>query len=256
MNFFLGTHMPHWLRELDIPLFVSHRRLRRYRGALPRARASWALDSGGFTELSMHGGWVTPLTEYVEAVHRYRDEIGHLQWAAPMDWMCEPHIVELTGMSVREHQERTVGNYLELRETAPGLPFVPVLQGYAFDDYITCLDLYQQAGVDLSAAPVVGVGSVCRRQGTDEIQELIRGLAENRLELHGFGVKSRGLTRMGQHLASADSMAWSFNARRNPPLPHCTHARCSNCVDYAVRWRERLLSKVGAARSQSPGSRN
>jgi hypothetical protein len=81
-------------------------------------------------------------------VNRYADEIGQLDWAAPMDWMCEPWIVEKTGLSVREHQERTVANYLALRDRGP---FIPVLQGWTLEDYETCVDLYAQAGVDLSA---------------------------------------------------------------------------------------------------------
>lgn len=36
-----------------------------------------------------------------------------------------------TGLTVREHQERTIANFLELRRIAPGLPFIPVLQGWA-----------------------------------------------------------------------------------------------------------------------------
>lgn len=54
MQFYLGTHQPAWLARASIPLFVSHRRLSGYT-RLPRARASCALDSCGFSELSMFG---------------------------------------------------------------------------------------------------------------------------------------------------------------------------------------------------------
>jgi hypothetical protein len=67
-----------------------------------------ALDSGGFTELSMHGRWITTASQYAEAVATYADRIGGLDFAAPMDWMCEPFMTELTGLTVREHQDRTV----------------------------------------------------------------------------------------------------------------------------------------------------
>ncbi len=50
--------------------------------------------------------------------------------------MCEPQIVARTGLSVREHQERTVANYLTLRSIAPDLPFIPVLQGWRIADYL------------------------------------------------------------------------------------------------------------------------
>jgi hypothetical protein len=224
-----------------VPLFVSHRRLAKRR-SLPVATCDWSLDSGGFTELSMFNGWVTTVDEYVEAVHRYRSEIGRLQWAAPMDWMCEPFITAKTGLSVREHQERTVQNYLDLRDQGP---FIPVLQGWTLEDYLTCIDLYDQAGVDLIAEPIVGVGSVCRRQSTDEIGLIMRTLCEGGIRTHGFGVKKEGIARYGRFVTSADSMAWSYRARRSWPLPGCTHKSCANCPRYALRWRDELLAPLG-----------
>ena len=238
MELWLGTHEPAWLARLSVPLFLSHRRLAR-RGSLPRALGRWALDSGGFTELSMHGGWRTSADAYVEAVQRYAEEIGNLVWAAPMDWMCEPDVVAATGLSVREHQERTVASFLELRGRGP---FVPVLQGWKLADYEACAELYADAGVDLAAQPLVGLGSVCRRQRSREIGEIVGHLAAGGLRLHGFGVKKTGIERYGDLLASADSMAWSFRARRSPPLPGCTHASCSNCARFALLWREQLLT--------------
>jgi hypothetical protein len=82
MRFYLGTHQPAWLaRDLGVPLLVSHRRLAGRR-RLPRATGPWALDSGGFTELSLYGRWSTDAHAYVAAVRRYSEEIGNLDWAA------------------------------------------------------------------------------------------------------------------------------------------------------------------------------
>src|SRR6266545_5152919 len=114
---------------------VSHRSLARRR-SLPRALGPWALDSGAFSEIAAHGCFQTSPSAYAAAVRRYSGEIGQLAWAAPQDWMCEPFMLERTGLSVREHQHRTVTNYLELRRLAPGLPFIPVLQGWRLDDYL------------------------------------------------------------------------------------------------------------------------
>src|SRR5207248_3954856 len=87
MRFYLGTHQPAWLaRDLGVPLLVSHRRLASRR-SLPRATGPWALDSGGFTELSLYGKWRTDVHAYVAAVRRYSREIGNLDWAAGHDWM-------------------------------------------------------------------------------------------------------------------------------------------------------------------------
>jgi hypothetical protein len=147
---------------------------------------------------------------------------------------------------VREHQERTVANYLELRALAPHLPFVPVLQGWTPADYLRCVNLYTFAGIDLTAEPLVGLGSICRRQSTSEIAGLVRELASGGLRLHGFGVKTQGLARYACHLASADSLAWSFRARRSQPLPGCVgrHKNCANCLTYATAWRTRLLTNL------------
>lgn len=114
MRFYLGTHRPRWLASLAVPLFVSRRTLAPLR-RLPRARALWALDSGGFTELTIHGRWTVAPAEYACEVQRLGAEIGGLEWAAPQDWMCEPAVRERTGLSVEEHQRRTTRNLLELR---------------------------------------------------------------------------------------------------------------------------------------------
>lgn len=249
--FYLGAHQPHWLQRAGFPLFVSRRQLSRKRVLHPAA-CRWALDSGGFTELSMHGRWLLPAQDYAAAVTACRDQIGLLDFAAPQDWMCEPFILDRTGLAVREHQERTVANYLDLRRAAPALPFIPVLQGWTLADYLRCADLYRQAGVNLAALPRVGLGSVCRRQSTAEIATIISVLSGLGLRLHGFGVKTGGLARYGHLLASADSMAWSYAARRQPPLPGCTgHKNCANCLTYAARWRARILASH-AARGWQP----
>ncbi|MFE2532606.1 hypothetical protein [Streptomyces sp. NPDC059371] len=243
MKFFLGTHQPQWLGTANVPLFVSYRRLAGRR-TLPRAIAPWALDSGGFTELSMHGAWRTPAHTYLAAVRRFRDEIGLMAWAAPMDWMCEPWITGLTGLSVGEHQRRTIDNFLHLRTAAPDLPIIPVLQGWELDDYLTCADAYERAGIDLTAEPVVGLGSVCRRQATGQAAAIVTTLAARGLNLHGFGFKTLGLRSCGYALTSADSLAWSYDARRKPPLPGHSHKNCANCLPYALQWRTRTLTAL------------
>jgi hypothetical protein len=247
-RFYLGTHQPSWLRCAAVPLFVSDRRLRGYR-RLPAAAEVWALDSGGFTELSTHGSWrhgPTP-DEYARRVRRYRDHIGRLVWAAPQDWMCEPFITAKTGLSVREHQARTVGNLLELRSIAPDLPWVPTVQGDTTRDYLRCVDQYATAGIDLPTEPLVAVGSLCRRQGTGQTGQILTALrAAGLTRMHGFGLKTTGLVRYGHLLASADSLAWSYAARRDPPLPGCAdrHRNCANCLPYATAWRTRLLHRL------------
>lgn len=243
MDFYLGVHQPRFLEQTSVPLFVSHQRLKD-RKRLPRAAGTWALDSGGFTELSRKGYWSISAKDYALKTRRYQQEIGGLQWAAIQDHMCESFILAKTGRTLRQHQESTVQSYLDLMSLAPDLPWAPVLQGFALDDYLRCLDLYQSRGVDLLALPVVGVGSICRRQGTNEAVVILRRLASLGLKLHGFGFKTLGLFSVSDLLVSSDSMAWSFHARHNAPLPGHTHKTCANCLEFALLWRDKLLGDL------------
>jgi hypothetical protein len=94
----------------------------------------------------------------------------------------------------------------------------------------------------------------CRRGGaerprsgqhTAEIAEIVAALSGLGLRLHGFGVKTLGLAAYADHLHSADSLAWSFDARYARLLPGCPHVHCGNCLRYALGWRTRLLDRLG-----------
>jgi hypothetical protein len=246
VNFWLGIHHPDWLPILDVPSMVSYRRLSHRKG-LPRAATAWIQDSGGFTELALHGGYQTTPRAYAERTRRHAQEVGKLEWAAIQDWMCEESMLSKTGLDVAEHQQRTVCSYLDLRELAPDLPWLPVLQGQVLDDYYRHADLYTDAGVDLHTVGLVGVGTVCRRQHTQVAVDLLQGLSTLGLPLHGFGLKVTGLLRLGSMLASADSMAWSIDGRY-PKGGRChpqrDHDKCANCLDYALLWRNRLVARL------------
>ena len=130
-----------------------------------------------------------------------------MAWAAPQDWMCEPVVLAGgrgpggiqfvgTNLSVREHLRRTVENLVELRSLAPEVPFVPVLQGWTHGDYLDCAELYARAGVDLRAEPVVGVGTMCRRQATlrgspHPARPRLRQLSPARVRLQDGGIAGR-----------------------------------------------------------------
>lgn len=106
--------------------------------------------------------------------------------------------------------------------------------------------MYADAGVDLRDVPLVGVGSICRRQATSEIAGIVRSLAGEGLRLHGFGVKASGLALYQQHLVSADSLAWSYRGRKaarhgEGALCGGTHAGCANCYVWAHEWYRRII---------------
>lgn len=267
MKFFLGTHQPGWLsdrRFADVPLFISRRRLSRY-ALLPPAAGCFALDSGGFSELQLYGRWSLTAEEYAEEVRRYVHFYRHrLLWVAPQDWMCEDIVIRGgvaargvafagTGLSVFEHQQRTVENFVRLRQLL-GDVVIPVLQGWSLADYQRCRELYKSAGVALEQESTVGVGTICRRQNTDDATQIMQALAADGLHLHGFGFKKGGVKNCHAAMQSADSLAWSDTARRTPVcLPghdkpgagrRLGHKNCANCAEWALTWREQLLTEI------------
>lgn len=262
-RFYLGTHQPSWFALTGVPLFVARQRLDRrgrpgqWRLKLPEARGRWCLDSGGFNEVH-RGGWSITASQYVEQVQRARDEIGKLDWAAPLDWMCEDTALKATGLTIKQHQRLTVDNLVELRTLDPTLPIIPVLQGYSIDDYRRCADMYDRAGIDLTTEPTVGLGSVCRRQATSEIEAIAREFHGWGMRLHGFGVKSLGLARYAHMLQSADSLAWSSRGYRVMPCAHGPNRRGqfaaneANCLPFALAWREDRLAQLAAVDTPSP----
>lgn len=255
---YLGTHRPNWLWNVEgVPLFPTFGELRKRKTPFPRATTRWAMDSGGFTELKKHGRWTISPHDYIAFARRCRDELGMLDWISPQDWMCEPWIMEGgihdgqhyvgTGLTVAEHQALTIESYLELTSLAPDLPFIPVLQGWELADYLRHADAYAAAGVDLTQLPVVGVGSVCRRQATGEITWLLESLRSLGIRMHGFGVKAAGLAQYADALVSADSLAWSYGARqdaRTGKRGRCGKNSCANCLHRALEWREQMLRTI------------
>lgn len=263
-TFWLGAHRPGWLGWIDVPLMVSHRTLGQVRiDKLPRATQAWVLDSGGFTEIGMFGGWAESPEHYAKAVRLYSEQVGMLAWAAPQDWMCEPDMLAGGGwkvgthLSVAEHQRRTVANFVELRTIAPDLPIIPVLQGWQPWEYEICAEMFAAAGVDLAAEPVVGIGSVCRRTVADHrvAERSIRRIAPYVGPLHGFGVSLDGLDLYGDALGSSDSLAWSFWARHDAmhildcDRPLSRHGKAysyANCPGCALAYRREVVRRSAA----------
>ncbi len=242
-TFYLGCSHLNWFKYLDVPVMVS-RRLIHTRKSLPTANERWVLDSGGYGQLHRHGEWTFTPEQYAKECKRYADEMGNLEWVAPMDWMCEPSARQETGLSVAEHQKRTLENFLYLRQLLGEL-VIPVLQGWEYDDYQRCVDMFDKAGIDLTKERCVGLGSVCRRNAKNEICDIVYSLQP--IRLHAFGVKGSAYIELAHLLESADSTAWSMEARWKPSLPECNHTtmncRSAHCYNYATYWLRKLERK-------------
>lgn len=214
MRFFVGLHQPSDAANFGASM-ISVNRLKGRVG--PFAVGDWMMDSGAFTAIKTHGGFPEDVSVYAAQIRRWATN-GRLLCAVAQDYMCEPFMVAKTGLSVPEHQRLTVERYDALiRCDTGGVYIMPVLQGYEPADYVRHIEMY---GSRLAHGAWVGVGSVCKRNGDPRAIEAVLCAIKARrpdLRLHGFGLKTTalgsGLVR--SCLDTADSMAWSFAARRN-----------------------------------------
>lgn len=214
MRFFVGLHQPSDAQHFGAA-FVSVSRIRKRRS--PFKVGDWIMDSGAFTEVSRHGGYRESAGAYAEQIRRWSKN-GNLLAAVAQDYMCEAAVLAVTGLTVADHQRLTIERYDELvGHDVNGVYIMPVLQGYAPEEYV---DHIRQYGARLTPGMWVGVGSVCKRNGDPRaIEAVLLAIRRARpdLRLHGFGLKKTALSSglVWKLLHTADSMAWSYNARRN-----------------------------------------
>jgi hypothetical protein len=184
MKFFVGLHQPSDAKHVSQSFISVHRLANRKSDFEAR---DWIMDSGAFSTILMHGRYPSPVEEYAKQVMRWKS-CGNMLAAVSQD-LCEPRMLDI----------------------------MPVLQGYAPADYIEHI---RQYGQRLKHGAWVGVGSVCKRNGKpDAIRNVLLAIKSVRpdLRLHGFGLKTTSLRdpMIRSFLHSADSMAWSFAARKN-----------------------------------------
>ncbi len=211
VRFFTGMHQPSDANKVP-QAFISVNRLRGRKSDFKVG--DWIMDSGAFTTILKHHGYPEGVEEYAEQIKRWK-KCGNLLAAVAQDYMCEDHMLKLTGMTIPEHQRLTIERYDALMACNVGVHILPVLQGYAPEDYVSHV---RQYGSRLPFGMWVGVGSVCKRNGDPRaIENVLLAIKRERpdLRLHGFGIKKTalgsGLVR--ELLYTADSMAWSYAAR-------------------------------------------
>jgi hypothetical protein len=214
VKFFVGLHQPADAQHFDLAC-ISINRLRGRRKAIDCGNV--LVDSGAFTELAQHGRYRHTVEEYAAEVRRLHQlGVVSISAAVAQDYMCEPWMLEKTGLTIADHQRLTIDRFDALQACRLPVPIMPVLQGFAPSDYVAHVHQY---GERLTFGMWVGVGSVCKRQGDPRaivaVLQAIRSVRPD-LRLHGFGVKKTSLLHPGvrEYLYSADSMAWSFAARK------------------------------------------
>lgn len=248
MRFFVGLHHPHVAGNFD-SAFISVNAIRNRKSAFPANE--WIMDSGAFTTIFKHGGYPQPVSEYAAQIRRWKDN-GKLLAAVSQDYMCEKDMLTRVAMCdgslkaptlndlgldedqyemevkaflpgpewlaerIKLHQRLTIERYDALIAEDTGVYIMPVLQGYSPAEYRSHI---RQYGDRLKPGMWVGVGSVCKRNSNImAIWMVLDAIKSDRpdLLLHGFGLKKTSLqeTIIRDLLHTADSMAWSFAARK------------------------------------------
>jgi hypothetical protein len=224
-----------------------------------------ALDSAGFVAQHHYGGFPWTVRDYVELAASYPWD-----WWAQMDLCCEPEVAKDRG-EVKRRVAATVRLLGECRDEAArrGIgPPMPVLQGWEPGDYLHCVEAMREL------PPLVGVGSVCRRDlsgkaGLLAIVEALDRALPPQTRLHLFGVKGSAIRRLAGHprIHSVDSMAWdkraryaavgrndlthriarmrAWYARQVEPLPQEANGRGSP-RDPGARWRQQVAREKRA----------
>jgi hypothetical protein len=200
-----------------------------------------ALDSAGFVAQSRYRGFPWSLEHYLNLVAAWP-----WTWWAAMDCCVEPEVAG-SRMEIFLRMAQTCQMLAQCRARARdrGLSDpMPVLQGWEPRDYLWCLDRLPL--VDLP--PLVGVGSMCRRQvhGPQGVLAVVQALDRELpagTRLHLFGVKGPALSFLAKHprIASVDSMAWDSAARRQVPTGRTAEVRAG----FMHAWVQANAQRLG-----------
>lgn len=184
-----------------------------------------ALDCGGFTAHMTYGGFPWTIENYLDLVEAFR-----FRWFASFDYPVEPEIAAERD-AVEDRISRTIAanlqTYASARRRGIHRLMLPVLQGRSYEDYARCADAL--CGM-IENAPVIGLGSMCRREirgpaGIVAIVEQLDRLLPRGTRLHLFGVKGSALIyleHLEHRIASIDSQGLRHRraARRPSPGSH------------------------------------
>lgn len=185
------------------------------------------------------------LEDYLGILNRTVDDKSKF-WCVSPDYPCEPRFFSYT--SLEERIFKTVNN-AEYCVTKSSLCWMIPLQGLTVDDYLSCISLYEERGIDLD---VVGIGTVCKRKNRQAIRTVIRKIRQQLPNswIHAFGLTLSSLRDVKYLIDSFDSAAYNFQRMQwlaNPfrPLNWKSHQRSFNT------WKKKVDSVLNEVQQQS-----
>jgi hypothetical protein len=176
-----------------------------------------AADSGGFVATRIWG-------DYRYNLHQYADWLStsNPDWAAMMDYCCEPEITGKNDGVIRERQARTTENAWKAWWQYQDVEWawVPTVQGWNVEDYIRHakalrpLICAMQRHYKSVGNPYfrVGIGTLCARANSEMIRRVVKAVRWElpRVPLHLWGVKLKAVHPLlaSQGVVSVDSAAY------------------------------------------------
>lgn len=172
--------------------------------------SSICIDSGGFTAAKRWGRYPWTIAQYAEWIGQMsRDVI--LDFCAVMDYACEPTVNRSILATNQSRIEATIENEIACKEVAPGLPWLPVLQGDNLAERTYDLDRRREMG--LRPTDYAGIGSVCGR-GAHGARQVVKFYADRLpgVKYHGFGMHIQALDDDAVYgvVKSWDSYSWNW----------------------------------------------
>ena len=173
------------------------------------------IDSGGFSFFKKWGEYPFDLETYLSFIYNLKEQYP-LELCAVMDYPCEIEANRTKLKTNKDRIEATVRNAVECIDADPNLPWIPVIQGFSLEEYLHCVDLYEQVGIRLD---YIAVGSVCARKGNlHSIRRILTKIRDRtKARLHSFGLSLTYLKDSQIHNAvySSDSAAWNWGISKH-----------------------------------------
>ena len=181
------------------------------RTRLPETVERVILDSGGFSFFSRWGDYPFTLEQYLDLVYYIKD-IHPLFRVVTLDYPCEPEIDRSQLMTNEERINKTVSNTVRCFDSDNTLPWLPVIQGYTIQEYLSCIDKYKDAGV---MSDYWAIGSICSRKGSPyQIRNILATIKKHHesKKIHSFGLSLKYLAdpQVFHSIYSSDSSAWNW----------------------------------------------
>jgi len=207
IQFFYGTTW-HWPIPY-LPRVMISASFLRDRKSKVKIDKPWMMDSGVGGMFKVGTRPRITLEEYVKIIDLQNPPIA---WT--YDYPCEPTIRTRYGYTPTEAQDKTNQNTIILKEKFGLNNVMSVVQGWSINDYLQNIDKIKEQGL---LTERIGIGSICRRGQTKEIDRIIKAVHNNVprwVKLHGFGVKTSVLNTEARFcLSTVDSSAWGIQNR-------------------------------------------